>query len=324
MSTVDLNSTTVETTRSTKSRYRPHQSGLNVISRPWDFAFMLLIGIFSLFILIPMALVVIVSFSSELSITKVGFSFTPTEWTLDGYKYLFRVGDQLLNSYLVTIFHSIVGTLMAMAVMTLYSYVLAQRRFRFRLFYTWILFFTMLFGGGLVPTYILNTRYLGIGDSIWIFLLPGLVSAYNVIILRTFINSTIPDTLFEAARIDGAGHWRIFFSVVLPLFKAGIATIGLFQIVGRWNNWFTGMLYIQKPHLIPLQTMLMKIQQTIDFLKQNSELANTPDGLRLLRELPNQNLRMATTVIVILPIIFAYPFFQRYFVTGLTVGSVKG
>ncbi|NLB41830.1 MAG: carbohydrate ABC transporter permease, partial [Clostridiales bacterium] len=274
--------------------------------------------------IIPMVLIFIVSFSSEISIADRGYSFFPIEWTLDGYKYLFQTGDQLWASYRVTIFHSIVGTVMSLAFMTVYAYVIAQKRFKYTKFFTWILFFTMLFGGGLVPSYILNVRYLRINDTIWIFLLPGLVNAYYTIILRTFINSTIPDSLFEAARIDGAGHWRIFGQIVLPLFKAGIATVGLFNLVTRWNNWFTGMLYIRNPDLVPLQTLLTKLQNNIDFLKNNSELANTPDGMELLRNLPSENMRMASTIVVILPILFAYPFFQRYFVQGLTVGSVKG
>ena len=182
----------------------------------------------------------------------------------------------------------------------------------------------MLFSGGLVPNYIMNVRYLQLDNTIWIFLLPSLVSAYNVIILRTFIISTIPDSLFEAARIDGAGHFRVFISIVLPLFKAGLATIALFNVVSRWNDWFTGMLYIKDADLTPLQTLLKNIQDNIDFLKQNAMIAGTPDGIELLNSLPDQNLRMSCTIIVIVPILCAYPFFQRYFVQGLTLGSVKG
>ena len=243
---------------------------------------------------------------------------------MQGYEYLFKVGDQVFASYRITIIHTALGTLMSLFVMTMYSYVIAQRNFVHRKFFTWFLFFTMLFSGGLVPHYIMNVRYLHIDNSLWIFLLPSLVSAYNVIILRTFITSTIPDTLFEAARIDGANHFRIYFSIVLPLFKAGIATIALFNVVGRWNDWFTGMLYVKNPKLIPIQTMLKNIQDNIEFLKQNAEVAGTPDGLQLLNSLPDQNLRMGCTVLVIVPILCAYPFFQRYFVQGLTVGSVKG
>ena len=142
--------------------------------------------------------------------------------------------------------------------------------------------------------------------------------------LRTFLTTTVPDSLIEAARIDGAGHFRVFLSVVLPLFKAGIATIALFNVVGRWNDWFTGMLYIENPRLIPLQTLLQKIQNNIDFLKNNSAMAGRPDALNYLKTLPSESLRMACTLIVILPVMAAYPFFQRYFVKGLTVGSIKG
>ena len=301
-----------------------HVNKLMQLSKGWNAVFVILLFFMASLVLIPMLLIVVISFSSEISIATKGYSFFPTEWSLDGYKYLFKTGDQLLDSYKVTIFYSVTGTLMSLACMTMYAYVIAQKKFRFSKFFTWFLFFTMLFGGGLVPSYILNVRYLRINNTIWIFLLPWLVNAYHTIILRTFIRSTIPDTLFEAARIDGAGHFRIYVSIVLPLFKTGIATVGLFSMVARWNDWFVGMLYIRNPKLIPLQTLLHKLQNTIDFLKQNAAIAGTPDGVALLRTLPDENLRMACTIMVILPILFAYPFFQRYFVQGLTVGSIKG
>ena len=295
----------------------------NVIGRGWNALFTTILCIVSLTMIIPMALVVVVSFSSELSIANKGFSFFPEAWTLEGYRYLAKMGDQVLRSYGITIFYTVTGTLMSLTVMSLYAYVLAQRSFRHHTFMTWILFFTMLFGGGLVPSYILNVRYLHIYDTIWVFLLPSLVSAYNVIILRTFIQTTIPDSLFEAARIDGANHFQVFGKIVLPLYKAGLATIGLFNVVGRWNDWFTGVLYIENPNLVPLQTLLQKIQSSIEFIKQNAAGAGTPDGIELMRNLPQQNLRMACMIIIILPVLAAYPFFQRYFVSGLTIGSVK-
>ncbi len=295
----------------------------NSLTPGWNTTFSIILILISLLALVPMALVFIVSFSTEHSIAYRGFSFVPEEWTLAGYGYLMKTGTQVVNSYIVTIGHSVFGTFCCLVVMSLYAYVLAQRSFPARRFFTWFLFFTMLFGGGLVPSYIMNVRYYNLYNTFWIFILPSLVSAYHVIILRTFITSTIPGTLFEAGKIDGAGHFRIFVQIVLPLFKAGIATIGLFQLVGRWNDWFTAVLYIQNPKLVPLQTLLQKIQSTIDFLKNNAEIAGTPDGIQLLNTLPTQSLRMACTVIVVLPILCAYPFFQRYFVSGLTIGSVK-
>ncbi|HZJ57860.1 MAG TPA: carbohydrate ABC transporter permease [Clostridia bacterium] len=301
-----------------------HINKLNSISEGWNMVFVIILLIIALLVIIPMVLIIVISFSSEISIADKGFSFIPTQWSISGYKYLLKTGDQLLDSYIITIIYSVTGTFMSLAVMTMYAYVISQRNFKFSRLFTWLLFFTMLFGGGLVPSYILNVRYLHINNTIWIFLLPSLVNAYYTIILRTFIRTTIPDSLFDAARIDGAGHFRIFISIVLPLFKTGIATVGLFGLVSRWNDWFIGMLYIQNPKLIPLQTLLTKLQDSIKFLKENAAIAGTPDGIALLRALPQESLRMACTVAVILPILFAYPFFQRYFVQGLTIGSIKG
>ena len=303
---------------------KKHTGDFNTIGRGWNALFTTILCLVSLLMIVPLILVVVVSFSSEMSIATNGFSFFPDEWTLEGYRYLAKMGDQVVDSYLITIFYTITGTVMSLAVMSLYAYVLAQRNFRHHTFMTWILFFTMLFGGGLVPSYILNVRYLHIYDTIWVFLLPSLVSAYNVIILRTFIQTTIPESLFEAARIDGANHFQVFAKIVMPLYKAGLATIGLFNVVGRWNDWFTGVLYIENAKLIPLQTLLQKIQDSIEFLKNNAAVAGTPDAIQLLRNMPQQNLRMACMVIIIVPILAAYPFFQRYFVSGLTIGSVKG
>lgn len=312
-----------------KIRKQQEQEGFtrnrfNSIGRVPNAIITTILSLISLLMIVPMILIVIVSFSSDASISNVGFSFWPAEWSLEGYQYLFKMGDQVLDSYLITIFYTVTGTIMSLSVMSMFAYVISQRNFVAKKFFTWMLFFTMLFSGGLVPSYILNVRYLNMYDTVWVFLLPSLVSAYNVIILRTFIQTTIPDTLFEAAKIDGAGHFRIFVQIVLPLFKAGLATIGLFNVVARWNDWFTGMLYIDTPQLVPIQTLLQKIQSQIDFLKNNAAVAGTPDGVALLRSLPTQSLRMACVVIIVLPVLMAYPFFQRYFVSGLTIGSVKG
>jgi putative aldouronate transport system permease protein len=306
-----------------KRRPGPTVSGLTQISLKWNTLFLSVLFIGALITVGPLLLIVIVSFSSSQSITYNGYSFFPSEWTLQAYEYLIKTGDQLLASYLVTIFYTVAGTLLSLAVMTLYAYVISQRAFAMRRFLTWFLFFTMLFSGGLVPSYILNVRYLHLNDTVWIFLLPSLMQGFNVIILRTFIKTTIPEALIESARIDGAGHFTIFIRIVLPLFKAGIATVGLFNVINRWNDWFIGMLYIDKPHLVPLQTMLIRLQNSLDFIKQNAAMAATPDGIALIRNLPSENMRMAITIIVILPVLFAYPFFQRYFITGLTVGSIK-
>ena len=296
---------------------------MNRISLKWNRIFTLILAIAALAVLIPVLLMVIVSFSSTESINEVGYNFFPAEWSLEGYYYALRMGDQLLNSYIVTIVYSVVGTVLSLLIMSMYAYVICQKKFWLERKLTWFLFFTMLFSGGLVPSYILNVRYYHLYDTFWVLLLPTLVNASWVIILRTFIKTTIPDALIESARIDGAGHFTIFFKIVMPLSKAGLGTIGLFSFVAKWNDWFNGMLYIENPKLVPLQTLLTKLQKNVEFLKTNSDIASTPDGLTLLKSLPSTNLRMACVVLAIIPVLFAYPFFQRYFVTGLTVGSIK-
>lgn len=296
---------------------------LNGISGKWNLIFNIILLLCALTIIIPMALMVIISFSSTTSISHVGYTFFPEEWSLQGYQYLFKMGDQLLRSYKITIIYSVVGTIMGLFVMLMYAYVISQKDFRFRKQLTWFLFFTMLFSGGLVPSYILNARYYHLRDTLWILILPGLISVNMVIILRTFIKTAIPDALIEAAKIDGAGHFTIFFKIVAPLSKAGIATVGLFTFVAKWNDWFTGMLYIEKPDLVPLQTLLTKLQNSVDFLKQNTSVSGTPEGMQLLKTLPSTNLRMACTMAAIVPVLVAYPFFQKYFVNGMTIGSIK-
>ncbi len=306
-----------------KERKRTKEKQLNQVSRKWNVIFSALLILCAFLVIFPMALMIIVSFSSTDSIREVGYTLLPKEWSLQGYQYLFEMGDQLLRSYRITILYSVTGTVLGLIIMMMYAYVISQKDFPLKNFLTWFLFFTMLFGGGLVPSYILNVRYYHLKDTFWILILPGLVSAYMVLILRTFIRTAIPDGLFDAAKIDGAGHFTIFFKIVVPLSKAGIATVGLFIFIAKWNDWFTGMLYVESPDLVPLQTLLTKLQSSIDFLKQNTTAAARPDGLQMLKSLPSTNLRMACTVVAVLPVLFAYPFFQRYFVNGMTIGSIK-
>jgi len=282
------------------------------------------LSLLSLVFILPLVLCVVVSFSSKESIDQFGYLFIPKGWSLYAYEVVINLGDQIWSSYFVTISTTVVTTVLALLVMSMYAFVLAHDSFPLKRLYTFYIFFTMLFGGGLVASYIVNVRYLHLYDSFWIMVLPSLVSAYNIIILRTFIQSTIPKELFEAARIDGAGDFYIYTRIVLPLFKAGLATIGLFTVVSKWNDWFTAMLYVENPKLIPLQTMLIRIQATIQFLTDNSTFASTPDGARLKATIPTDSARMAIMLLATLPLLCSYPFFQRYFVEGMTIGSVKG
>ena len=309
-------------------RHEKTQSSVNrfnSISPAANAVLIVILVLVALTIIYPMVLITMISFSTSESLALNGYTIFPDALSTKAYEYLAKGGGtQLVDSYIITIFYTITGTVLSLTVMSMYAFVLANKNFWAKKFYTFVLFFTMLFGGGLVPSYIVNTRYLHLYDSIWIFLLPGLMSAYNVIILRTFINSSIPDALFEAARIDGATNFRIFFQIVLPLFKPGLATIGLFNVVARWNDWFTAVLYIENPKLVPLQTVLQRIQQNIQFIKNNSQLASSKEGQEMLMNMPTESTQMAILLIITIPILFAYPFFQRYFIQGLTIGSVKG
>jgi len=181
----------------------------------------------------------------------------------------------------------------------------------------------MLFNGGLVPTYMVITQVLGLKDSIWALILPLIMNAFYVLIMRTFYNTTVPDAIIESAKIDGAGELRAFITIVLPISLPGIATIGLFATLGFWNDWFNALLYIDNPSLVPLQSMLMRIENSMQFLLSNAQLNSSGQSLEMLRTLPQEATRMALVVLATLPIACAYPFFQRYFVQGLTIGAVK-
>ena len=273
---------------------------------------------------VPVLLVVSISISSSTSLAYNGVAFIPSSFDFTAYVGLFKTGSQLVDCYKVTIVTTAVHTVLSVFTMAAFAFVLAQQRFSGKKFYSIYLLIPMLFSGGMVPSYIINVNYLHLYDTFWILVLPGLVNTFNVIVLRTFIQSTIPVEMFDAAAIDGANEFRVFRTIVLPLSKAGLATIALFVMVGKWNEWFTGMLYIDNPKLVPVQTMLTRIQQKLDFIKNNSDYASTPDGQRMLMSMPTEQTRMAILVVSTLPIIFAYPFFQRFFIQGLTVGSVKG
>ena len=303
---------------------RRETAGINQITPGWELLFRLILVVLCVVVVVPFLLVVSISFTSAKDIVYEGYRFFPKEWTLDAYDAIARMAASVGRSYLMTIFYTVVTTFLSLFIMSMLAFVLARKDFRHRRLISFLIYFTTLFSGGMVPSYVLNTRYLHLNDTIWIFILPFLVSAFDVIILRTFIQTTIPDSLFESAKLDGANDFQIYWHFVLPLSKAGLATVGLFKVVERWNDWFTGILYIENPKLVPIMTLLQKIQNSIEYLKTNSELASSVEGMALLKSLPSESCRMAISVLSVLPLLIMYPFFQKYFVKGLTLGSVKG
>lgn len=291
------------------------------LSRGWNIGANLIAGLFSFLCVFPFLFVVIISLTDEKSLATNGYSVFPEKWSLEAYKYVFQTGDTLLRSYGVTIFVTVVGTLISLSVIALYAYAVSRKSFRYRNFFSFFAFFTMLFNGGLVPTYIVATQLLGLKDSIWALIWPLAVNAFYIMILRTFYSTSVPDAIIESGKIDGASEFKIFYKLVLPLSLPGLATIGLFSTLGYWNDWFNALLYIDDPNLVPLQSMLMRIETSMQFILQNSQ--NSSLSMSALQSLPQDTSRMAMVVLATGPIILAYPFFQRYFIQGLTIGAVK-
>lgn len=303
---------------------RKAERQMNSITRPWNITFNIILIALVLLCIIPIILVYSVAFSSENAIAKYGFTIFPKEFSLYAFEFMFKTGDQVLNSYVISIIVTVAGTFFALLITAMFAYAISRKSFGMRNVLAFFAAFTMLFSGGLVPSYMVNTRLLHINDSILALILPYLISAWNVIVLRTFFTSAIPDSVIESAKIDGAGEFTTFFKIVVPLAKPGLATIGFMLLIMYWNDWWLAMLYITKAKLVPIQYMLMKTINSIEFIKNNSLLLATPQGQALLNKLPSQSGRMALVVIATTPILFAYPFFQKYFIKGLTIGSVKG
>ncbi|OMD65200.1 sugar ABC transporter permease [Paenibacillus odorifer] len=291
------------------------------LSTPWNITFNLIAGIFAFLCVFPFLFVVIISFTDEVALARDGYKLIPAKWSLGAYRYVFESGDMLLRSYGVTIFVTVIGTIISLLFIAFYAYAISRKSFRYRNFFSFFAFFTMLFNGGLVPTYIIVTQFLSLKDTIWALILPLAVNAFYIMILRTFYSTSVPDAIIESGKIDGAAEFRIFLKLVLPLSLPGLATIALFSTLGYWNDWFNALLYIDNPNLVPLQSMLMRIETSMQFILQNSQ--NSSLSLEALRSMPQDTSRMAMVVLATGPIIFAYPFFQRYFIQGLTVGAVK-
>ncbi|GGC85083.1 ABC transporter permease [Thalassobacillus devorans] len=280
----------------------------------------ILLASFSFLCIFPFIYVIIISLTSEQSLAQNGYSIFPQEWSLEAYRYLKTMKDQLLSAFGVTLLVTVLGTLISVSIISLYSYAISRKQFIYRKQFTFIAFFTMLFSGGLVPFFIVVTQFLDLKNTIWALILPLAVNAFYIIIMRTFFQQSVPEAILESARIDGAGEFRIFLQIVVPLAVPGIATIALFSTLAYWNDWFNALLFIDNPNLVPLQSLLMKIENNLDFIKQNSMMSQNSS---LLNSIPQDSVKMAIVVIATLPIALSYPFFQKYFVKGLTIGGVK-
>lgn len=275
--------------------------------------------VISLLILIPFLLLLSVSISNEKDIVDFGYSLIPKNIDFAAYRYVFKNPESVFNAYKVTFIYSVLAMVTSTLVMAMCAFPLSRKKLKGRTAISFYLYFTMLFSGGLVPSYLLNTQYLHLNDTIWIYIIPGLVSPWWVFMMRTFF-SDLPEEIFESMTIDGAGSFNIFFRTVLPLSKPVLATAMLNIFLGKWNDWMTSMLYINNEKLISLQYLLQRIMQNMKLLQ---EMASTGVNLSDV-SVPSETTRMAMAVVVAGPALVVFPFFQKYFVRGLTVGSVKG
>ena len=297
---------------------------LNSVSAGTEAVMNVVLALFSLCCIIPFIFVVIISFSSEESIRTIGYSFWPMAWSTDTYAYAFEKLPQIWRSFFNSVLITGIGTVLSTLICVLYSYALYRPDFKYRNFFNFFSFFVMLFGGGLVPTYIISKQVLGLSENYAALIGPLLVSPFNIIVMRTFFKSSVPLELIEAATIDGSGEYSTLFRIVLPIAKPGIATIALLNALAYWNDWFQSLLYIRQNKVLqPLQALLMELQNNVEYLNRMIGQMGTAAIMEAQRA-PNQTLRMALVVMIVVPIACAYPFFQRYIVAGLTIGSVKG
>jgi putative aldouronate transport system permease protein len=272
--------------------------------------------------IIPLIILLSSSFSSEASILKEGYSFLPKEFSFAAYEYLLTNSASILRAYGITIFVTVFGTIVSLAMTALLAYGLSRRDLPYRNVFAFIVFFTLLFNGGLVPTYLIYTQVFDIKNTIWALIVPGLLmNGFNVLLMRTFFITSIPEPVIESARMDGAGEFRTFFSIVLPLSLPILATIGLLQTIFYWNDWFNGLIYVTEPTLFSIQNILNRMLSDIQFLASSNLGTNTSAAAA---QIPTTAVRMAIAVIGFLPILIAYPFFQKYLVKGIALGSVKG
>lgn len=279
--------------------------------------FYIFLTVFSIYALVPFWSVVASSFASEASILRDGYTFWPKEFSLDAYKLIFQ-DNTIYRAYGVTTFVTLVGTTLSMLFTSALSYALSVKSVKYRNHIAFYVYFTMLFHGGLVASYLLISKYLDMKDTIWVLIIPSMISAWNMFLLRNFFAS-IDESIAESAKIDGANDAYILFRIILPISLPAMATIGLFYALGYWNKWFDAVLYINDKNLYPLQYLIQRIMTNLDFVNQISADVTIPNFIP-----PAMTVRLATTVVTIGPIVFLYPFLQKYFVKGLMVGAVKG
>lgn len=279
-----------------------------------------ILTLLSVLCVFPFTTVLLGSFTSEIGLLKYGYTFIPKEPSLESYKLIFANPKQIIDAYVLTIIVTVIGTLLGMIVMTSCAYVMSRDDFKYKKFLSFFVYFTMLFSGGTVASYIWISRHLGLLDSIWALILPIMVSAYNIFILRVACKA-VPFSLIESAKLDGASELYIFARIVVPLTKTGIATIAVLTMFTYWNDWYQSMMFMDNSKSATLQYYLVRILDNVSFAKAHS---SSSGGLSKMISVPDEGVQMAVCVLAAGPMLCVFPFFQKYFVSGITVGSVKG
>ncbi|SFJ21083.1 putative aldouronate transport system permease protein [Paenibacillus sp. UNC496MF] len=308
---------------SSSAKYESGLDEFNRIKPGTNLLFNLIFILLALLCLIPVLVVLSISLSSEDSIRNGGYHLFPTSFSGEAYQYIINQGTMIMKALGVSVLVTGVGTLLGVMLTTSMGYVLSRPNYKLNGLLTWIVFIPMVFNGGLVSSYYINSNLLGLKDTVWALILPLAVSSFNVIICKTFFRSTIPDALIESAEIDGSSQLRIFFSIVLPISLPVLATIGLFLCFAYWNDWFQSMLYIDNQNLYSLQALLNSLMTNIDALAKNASVMGVSYA-ELVAKMPKESARMAVAIVIVVPVAIAYPFFQKYFISGLTIGAVKG
>ena len=277
--------------------------------------------LFALLCVVPVLLVFAVSITSEGALESSGYTLFPSEITWNAYKYIFESTGQIINAYKITTIVTVLGTFLSLAITTLYAYPISRPELKYRNFFTFFLFFTMIFSGGLIPTYMVYVNMLHMKNTIWALIVPSMMGEWNVLVMKSFFSSSIPNEVIESVKIDGAGDFMIFLKFVLPLSLPGLATITLFTSVAYWNDWMLPLYYITDDELFNLQYLLYSIMNNIEYLTENASRM----GMGIMaEEIPSESARMAMCILALGPVVLVYPFLQKYFIKGLTIGAIKG
>ncbi len=292
---------------------------MNKKERTYQIVLCLIFTVICALIIFPFWLIVSASLSSASQLAKEGYQMIPRPVDFSAYKVVFENPGQVLRAYWVTFVFSTATMALGVLFMAMIAYPLSRKSLRGRGAINFYLYFTMLFSGGLVPTYIVISSMLHLNNTMWVYILPALISPWYTFMMRTFF-SGIPGEIIESSTIDGASEYKIFFGMILPLSKPVLATVALFMFLGQWNNWYTALIYITRQELYSLQYLLQSIMENINMLKQNPQMASMMEK----SDIPSETVQMAMAVVVAGPALIIFPFFQKYFVKGLTVGSVKG